>query len=566
MVRTGVIGETVTLGIKFYVNGQLVDPYDVGLLRIYDEPTGGNLVATIAPTRVSLGHYQVAWSVPSSFDTGTYYDEWTWTAESDMVSNVQRYEFELVDSSSYTGDQPAALAVQAGCRPKPTWEHMIGLRVVEDVGNGMGLRLTWGKAIPSDSSNQIHYNVYYASTRIGVFANWPKAITTDQSIVLNVFEPGDLQYLAVKATEFDPTEYDISTLSQIGVGVYQYPEELELLEDIDAYGATMLVDGDNSEYPDAGYLLVGSEVIRYRAKGSGEFYIEDTDRGMISTYIETHSAGESVKLWRGVEDGNTNMMLRTAAWHYTEGTPRNVDEIGELNVDEDGYRAANIDIVTTDMTASDANVEDFPTYDYTGYHRPSLQKTFSGKCVKSYVGGEFNGGRGLFFQDRNLARLEAMIQVTGETMILLQRKWSGKRCQCPGLRREHPRTRCPVCYGTGFAGGYDRFINTRAISEFETNTQGFIMVRVHPYTDDLEIVPDQGLRQPLELTAWTLTIPTIKDRDVLVRLNEDGTEEFRYEVLDVIRNKLFFGQTGKQQFRMRRHDKTDVIYQYNAVI
>ena len=97
------------------------------------------------------------------------------------------------------------------------------------------------------------------------------------------------------------------------------------------------------------------------------------------------------------------------------------------------------------------------------------------------------------------------------------------------------------------------------------------MARIHPYSDDLEIVGDQGLRHPSELTAWTITVPTLKDRDIIIRYDRDPDtgefiEEFRYEVLDVTRNKLFFGNTGKQEFRMRRHDKTDVIYQFDAII
>ena len=93
-----------------------------------------------------------------------------------------------------------------------------------------------------------------------------------------------------------------------------------------------------------------------------------------------------------------------------------------------------------------------------------------------------------------------------------------------------------------------------------------IMMRITPYSNDLEIVQDQGLRQPDEITGWTLAVPTIKDRDILIRFSQDGIEEFRYEVLSVTRNKLFFGQSGKQEIKMRKLDKTDVVYQYNTVI
>ena len=120
------------------------------------------------------------------------------------------------------------------CLSKPYWEFYVGLRMVEDVGNGTGLKLSWGRAIPNDDDNIIHYNIYYSDSRFGVFDSWPQAITTEQEVVINV-DPGKLYYFAVRATEFDPEEFDITELTQIGTDVYQYPEEIELLSDIDAY-------------------------------------------------------------------------------------------------------------------------------------------------------------------------------------------------------------------------------------------------------------------------------------------------------------------------------------------
>lgn len=453
-----------------------------------------------------------------------------------------------------------------GCRSHPSWEFYVGLRVVEDVGNGMGLRLSWGRAIASDTEKQVHYNIYYSDTRFGVFSGWPSAITTEQQAIINI-EPGKLQYFAVRSTEFDPAEFDVTELEQIGADLYQYPSAVTLQNDIDAYGATLNVL-DTSGYPEAGLLLIDTEVMQYSIKNDSAFAVEDTERGEIVTFIDTHDAGAEVLLWHGVEDQNTVIFEETAAWHRSHGVPRDtsVEAEGQLNVADDGYREAASDLLTTDLTASDANTEDFPSYDYTSYHKPSLQSTFSGDCVGSYVGGEFNGGRGLFFQDRNLARLDAMLQVTGEPIILLRRKWTGRRCRCQGLRREHPTTRCTHCYSVGFEGGYDRYDNSRPISERYENTQGFILARISPYTDDLELTSAQSLSQPVELDAWTINVPTLKDRDFIVRFNEDGSEEFRYEVLDVTRNKLFFGQTGKQGFKVKRHDKTDVIYQFNTTI
>jgi hypothetical protein len=452
------------------------------------------------------------------------------------------------------------------CRSSPRWEYHIGLRSIEDIGNGMGLRLTWGRAFPNNSQSQVHYNIYYSDTRFGVFQYGPKAITTSTSIVINSFDPGQLQYIAVRATEFSTTDIDISNWEQIGVGVYQYPDAQSLQEAIiDAYGTSVVVE-DASLFPDFGFVKVNYEVMYYSSRTDNTLYVEDSGRGEYATLIESHDEDEEVVLWHGVEDGNSNILTSTATWY--DVNPRNVDEIGEFNVDADGYRAVNEDAITPDTSSIDTSAEHFPSYDYTGYHRPSLQDTFSGECVGSYIGGEFNGGRGLVFQERISARLDTMLQVTGEPVILLRRKWEGKKCRCGSsdLRREHPNTRCAYCYGVGFNGGYNRFINTRPIAEDSSNPQGMINIRVHPWTDDLELVQDQGLVQPVELTAWTLSTPVLKDRDIIVRFNEDGTEEFRYEILDVTRNKLILGSSGKQQFKMRRHDKTDIIYTYDVII
>ncbi|GAG20641.1 unnamed protein product, partial [marine sediment metagenome] len=260
--------------------------------------------------------------------------------------------------------------------------------------------------------------------------SWPIAITTEQQAVINI-GPGDLHYFSVRSTEFDPREFDMTELQQVGVDIYQYPTELTLQNDIDAYGATVEV-GDTSGYPSQGFLIIETEVLQYSAKTATAFAVEDDQRGAIASQINEHYAGAEVKLWHGVEDQNTVIFEETAAWHQDYGTPRNEDEIGEVNVADDGYREASSDLLTTDLRASDQNTQDFPSYDYNSYHRPSLQATFSGDCVQSYVGGDFNGGRGLFFQDRNLARLDAMLQVTGEPLVLLRRKWTGRRCRCQG--------------------------------------------------------------------------------------------------------------------------------------
>ena len=567
LLRNGPINVPIILCIKFYENGSLFTPFSVGPARIYDQAIGGTLLATLTPDAYGVGEFCYTWdalATSTSLTPGIYYDEIDWVAESGMASKTQRYSFQLTTATADTTPTPTptptpTVSTDVGCRPHPSWIHRPGLILVEDIGNGLGVGLGWEEARTSDTDQQIHYNIYYSNTRFGVLTT-PKAITTSREVVINI-PPGNVYYFAVKATEFD-TDFDITELVQIGTNAYQHPTSQVLLNEVpDEDDGYRIQVADVSEFPSTGELLIETEIIRYSSLDlvNNEFVVDTLNRAITQTVLAVHEIGTAVGLWKGIEDGNTIIRQGVAAWHET--FPQNIAEIGELNVDADGYRAANIDIITTDLSASDTNTVNFPNYDYKGYHRPSLQSLFKGECVNSYVGGEFDGGRGLFFQDRNLARLDAMLQVTGEPVILLRRKWTGRRCKCIGLRREHARTRCDSCFGTGFDGGYDRYINARAISESFVNTRGFILIRYHPYLDDLKIDGGQGLTQVSEPVSWTITVPTIKDRDMFVRFNEDGTEEYRYECLNVTRNRLLFGESGKQEFKALRMDKTDVIYQ-----
>jgi hypothetical protein len=565
--RNGPINVPITLGVDFFENGQLFDPYSIQPVRIYNSATGGTPLITITPDAYGVGQYRITWdaqATSTSLLPGIYYDEWEWTAQSGMSSHTQRYSFELTEEEDTGGGTTPPTTTtpetqEVGCRPKPTWIHRLGLQLVEDVGNGMGINLGWEEARTSDVDQQIHYNIYYSNTRFGVWTGGPDAITTARTVTINI-PSGNAYYFAVKATEFD-TDFDITDLTQVGTNAYQYPSSQTLLNDLpeEDDGYTISVD-DVSGFPSNGELLIDTEIMRYSALDTvnNTFTIDPLDRAITQTTLAEHEAGTDVDLWYGIEDGNTIIRQGVADW--LNQIPYKPDELGEYLVDEDGYRSVPEDHLT--IKPPDENNIDFPGYDFCGYHRPSLQDTFKGECVNSYVGGEHGGYRGLDFQDRNLARLDVLLQVTGEPIILLRRKWTGKRCKCISLRREHQRTRCGSCFGTGFDGGYDRYVNPRAVSEEWTNTQGYIMIRYYPYIDDLKIEDSQGLTQTSDPSSWTLAVPTIKDRDIIIRFNEDGTEEFRYECLNVTRNKLFFGQTGKQEFKALRMDKTDVIYQF----
>lgn len=227
-----------------------------------------------------------------------------------------------------------------------------------------------------------------------------------------------------------------------------------------------------------------------------------------------------------------------------------------------GYHQVTKDLLTTDLSASDSFNTGFAPFDYSGYRRTDPVELLSGACVGSYFGGEqfcadgYDGVgrmlRGLSFQQRNNQRQEYLLSLTGEPVCLMRRQWTGITCNCYIPSSEYPDDRCPDCYGTKFVVGYEQFFNPR-------RSDGRIMVRFSPADDDIKPY-EAGLESELTSDVWTLTVPTIKDRDFIVRFDENDNEEFRYEILSVNRNRTLTQLEGAQKFRVQRVRKFDPIY------
>lgn len=110
------------------------------------------------------------------------------------------------------------------------------------------------------------------------------------------------------------------------------------------------------------------------------------------------------------------------------------------------------------------------------------------------------------------------------------------------------------CYGTKFVFGYDQYFNPRS-------SDGRIQVRLGPTAENLKM-QEAGLESTFPLDMWTLTVPTIKTRDIIVIFDQDDNESFRYEVGDVVRNNTILGQDGGQHLKTFRVRKTDPAYQF----
>ncbi len=228
----------------------------------------------------------------------------------------------------------------------------------------------------------------------------------------------------------------------------------------------------------------------------------------------------------------------------------------------DGYHQVLKDILSTDLEAADADNVDFPAYDYSGYHRTDPVQLLNGTCVGSYIGGEngcidkygnFNIIRGMSLQDQNTQRQDLLLSVTGRPAVLARWGRTGITCACYLASSEYPDDRCPKCYGTKFVFGYEQYFNPR-------RSDGRILVRPGPTAENLKM-HEAGMESEFPLDLWTLTVPTIKTRDVLIMFDQDDNEEFRYEVADVTRNNTIVGLQGGQHLKVFRIRKTDPAYQ-----
>lgn len=449
----------------------------------------------------------------------------------------------------------------------------VGLNAAFDKGIGTEIELNWKTASPNDENNFVVYNIYLSTYRISVFDSPPKFLSTSLSALIGGIPPGNTYFFAVRAAEVDPDISTLTGLQQIGNDLFRYPSTT--LDGYIADGYTTINVKSTNGFPANGIILINDELIKYNSIQlfPPAFITDVYGRGWESTIAEQHLDNTDVFLYRGREDGNTVIAQATPTFQkpntaltYVLGDgygPDGYRDGYDGYAKTDGYyfpkQVKNNDITTQIEKSHDQN-DNFPSFDYCGtWRKLSPENLWTGKCVGSYFGG-IQYRNGTFVRENNiqshmLQREELMLSSTGEPFVLLRRKWTGIRCSCHMLRREHADKRCPQCFGTGFQNGYEQFVNPR-------RPDGRILVRVDPTTEDLKIEDKGGLTPDYIPSAWTIAFPGLRDRDALIRFNEDNTEEFRYMILNVDRVKAFFGQPGAQKFRMQRFHKTDVIYQF----
>ena len=87
-------------------------------------------------------------------------------------------------------------------------------------------------------------------------------------------------------------------------------------------------------------------------------------------------------------------------------------------------------------------------------------------------------------------------------MAWYRHKVSGEKCSCVDINKQSAVSTCPICYGTGFVGGYDYL--GKSLTHF-------------PQAKRTKILTELGIKLQEEETPWTLDFPLLRERDFLVR-------------------------------------------------
>ena len=442
---------------------------------------------------------------------------------------------------------------------------MSGLDAVTSLGDGYTINMAWFPAQPNVFTNKIAYHLYYSTDKRTVFSEGVKFVIVDGTTSANIIDltPGQDYWFSMRPVEYNPTT--ITFLQNLPIAhdnVRFYPSSM-LRSDITATDLVIpLVDVEG--FPNSGVIKIGIELIQYLALDpvNKNLIVPSTGRGFNLTPITFHTTS-------GFDGYNTYTPI-VSMYAFEEDTGWDAIFVCESRFEYpnfpftviDGYHQVTKDYLSTDLSAADAANVTFPLYDFAGYHRTDPVQLLNGTCVGSYIGGEqgcidafgnFNITRGLSLQDQNTQRQDILLSVTGRPAVLVRRVQTGITCSCYLINSEYPDDRCPFCYGTKFVFGYEQYFNPR-------RSDGRILVRPGPTAENLKM-HEAGLESEFPLDIWTLTVPTIKTRDILILFDQDDNEEFRYEVADVIRNNTINGLDGGQHLKTFRVRKTDPAYQ-----
>lgn len=442
----------------------------------------------------------------------------------------------------------------------------VGTDAVSALGDGYTINVSWFRAYPNNVSNSIAYHIYYSTVKENVFTDGIKYISIDGYLDANLtnLTPGQNYFIAIRPVEYDGYFFDLQSMLPTAYDNLKYYPTSLLRSNISETDLIIpLVDVEN--FPAFGVIKIGVELIQYLS-------VDYFNKNLILTNINQRGFNNSKRSIHNIDGYDGTIVRDPTVSFFTPTEDASFDRIYRCQcrfeypnyqrTDDDGYHQVTKDLLTSDLSASDESNENFPPYDYSGYHRTDPLLLLTGACVGSYIGGEmgcidgygnFNILRGLSVQDHNNQRQEILLSVTGKPAVLIKRVRTGITCACYRPSSEYADARCPLCYGTKFVFGYEQYFNPR-------RADGRILVRPGPADENLKM-QEAGLESEFSTEFWTLTIPTIKNRDIIVLFDIDGNEEYRYEVMSVTRNNTVASLQGGQKLKVQRIRKFDPAYQ-----
>jgi len=465
-----------------------------------------------------------------SFRDGPY--QLRYTIE-DTSGNVLRGKF------SYTVDLPEIILSSTFPQVK-FLGFAQGIRKVSNMGRGDMLQVEWYKPMSRSYKGDSYALIFHDESRLEIFDSNPKYISSSESRCAQIsgLTPGLTLSFAVRALETFSGSVDLTGMEEVADDTYRIPDDIEITEQV-LEDDTIFPVSSTDGYPATGILIVNNaEVIKYTAKTDTSFLLPSGGRGLNGTSAGIYLEGDPIKMFLACQDKNSVIIMATPT--YIDGY-------------ESGRELDGTGLVITDYTDNDKKF--FQGFDFCGYHRAIPQHIFQGQSdCGSYLGGEFNKYRGMNLFDRMLNREEVLLDQSGEPIILLKRIWDGEICSCSDSRRMHPKIKsCKKCYGTGFIGGFTQY-------DYKRREDGRVMVAFGDTTEDLKLGLHTHLEQVYEPQGWTLPNPAIRDRDLIVRFDFNDDAEYIYEVLDVTKDKLFYRHFTRQRLKLKRMDKTDIVY------
>jgi hypothetical protein len=451
----------------------------------------------------------------------------------------------LVGRFSYSVDLPEAILPSTFPQIK-FLGYAQGISKLLNMGRGDMLRVYWNKPVSRSYKGDSFALIYENESRLDIFDSNPKYIADKTAEYFDVsgLTPGVTLSYAVRAMETFKDNLQLTGMTEEADGVYLIPSRTTIASQVLSADTTINV-ASTAGYPTSGILFLNSaEVIRYTGKTSTSFLLPTNGRGLNGTSRGIYVAGDSVDIFFSCQDQNTSIIMGTPTFVDGYSSGREIDGTG---------------LVVTDYSDNDKMF--FQGFDFCGYHKSLPQRTLQGlDDCGSYLGGEFNGARGMNLFDRMLNREEILLDQVGEPTILLRRVWDGPTCSCSDPRRMHPKIKsCKTCYGTGYEGGYAQF-------NYRRRSDGRVMVSFGDTLEDLKLGAQSHLEQAYEPGGWTLPSPAIRDRDLIVRFDFNNDVEFIYEVLNTTKDKLFFRHYTRQRIAMKRMDRTDLIYGFPYVV